>query len=140
MLQNKSILRNILSGLDFLHSNGIAHGDLQSGNLLFSFQSLTGTDPDKLQQNEAKSQLDPVTRVDGKVIRWSPLHLAVPEPLTKDVVPDERQIPNGQQIIKLADFSSTFWIGEPPESIVTPVALRAPELILHGQGSPVSDI
>ncbi|KAI0547702.1 serine/threonine-protein kinase SRPK3 [Xylaria curta] len=139
-LQNKTVLRNILSGLDFLHSNGIAHGDLQSGNLLFSFQSLTGINQDKLQQNGENSQLDPVRRVDGKVDLWAPRYLAVPEPLTQDVVPDEQQIPNSQQIIKLADFGGAFWIGKPPASIVTPVALRAPEIILRSQASPASDI
>ncbi|KAI0864830.1 serine/threonine-protein kinase SRPK3 [Xylaria cubensis] len=138
--KNKTVLRNILSGLDFLHSNGIVHGDLQSGNLLFSFQSLTGIDPDKLQQNKENSQLDPVTRVDGKVDLWAPRYLAVPEPLTQESVPAEQQIPNSRQIIKLADLGGAFWIGKPPESVVTPVALRAPEIILHGQGSPASDI
>ncbi|KAI8948600.1 serine/threonine-protein kinase SRPK3 [Xylaria longipes] len=138
--RNKAILRNILSGLDFLHSNGIAHGDLQSGNLLFSLQGLTGIDPDKLRQNEANSQLDPVTRVDGKVDQWAPRYLAVPEPLTQDVLPDEQQILYDQQIVKLADFGGAFWISKPPKSIVTPVALRAPEIILHDQGSPASDI
>ncbi|KAI1742773.1 serine/threonine-protein kinase SRPK3 [Xylaria scruposa] len=138
--QNKTVLRNILSGLDFLHRNGIVHGDLQCGNLLFSFQSLTGIDSIKLQQNEENSQLDPVMRVDGKMDLWAPRYLAVPEPLAQGAVPYEQQIPNSRQVIKLADLGGAFWISKPPASIVTPVALRAPEIILYSQGSPASDI
>ncbi|KAI0439797.1 serine/threonine-protein kinase SRPK3 [Xylaria telfairii] len=138
--RNKNILRNILAGLDFLHSNDIVHGDLQSGNLLFSLKELAKLDPEKLLQNEANSQLDPITRIDGKVDRWSPRYLAVPEPLTHDVLPNDQPSLNGQETIKIADFGGAFWVGKPPKSIVTPVALRAPEVIFHNHGSPASDI
>src|SRR3954453_22110896 len=36
----KEILGQALQGLDFLHRNGIAHGDFQPGNLLFAVRSL----------------------------------------------------------------------------------------------------
>ena len=32
--QTKAILRNVLCGIRFLHSSGVVHGDLQSGNML----------------------------------------------------------------------------------------------------------
>ncbi|KAI3329013.1 serine/threonine-protein kinase SRPK3 [Xylariaceae sp. AK1471] len=132
--RNKSFLRNILSGLSFLHSNSIIHGDLQLGNMLFALQNLTGIDPDRLEQNETNSKLDPLSRVDGKVDRWAPRYLAVPAPLKEEALPQE------QQIVRLADFGGAFWIDKPPESIVTPLALRAPEAILHGKVGPAIDI
>ena len=33
----KSILRQVLLGIDFLHESGIVHGDLQAGNILSQF-------------------------------------------------------------------------------------------------------
>jgi serine/threonine protein kinase len=96
--RNKSFLRNILCGLKFLHNNNVVHGDLQSGNVLFSLKHLTALDPSKLEQNETNSTLDPLVRVDRNVDRWAPKYLAVPEPLTKEALPLD------EQVIKLADF------------------------------------
>jgi serine/threonine protein kinase len=39
-----------LLGLDFLHQIGIAHGDLQEGNLLFSAKHLTSVGEETLSQ------------------------------------------------------------------------------------------
>ena len=36
----KSLLRQVLLGLDFLHRNDIIHGDVQPGNVLFSVKAL----------------------------------------------------------------------------------------------------
>lgn len=71
-LRNKSFLRNVLTGLKFLHNNHIVHGDLQPGNLLFSLKDLTALNPSELEQNETNSKLDPLLRIDGKVDRWAP--------------------------------------------------------------------
>lgn len=107
--RNKAFLRNVLCGLEFLHSNNIVHGDLQSGNLLFSLQDLTAVDPEKLEQNEKNSQLDPVKRLDGKVDKWAPKYLAAAKPLTEEALPQD------QQVVKLADFGG----GKSPSNITT---------------------
>lgn len=106
--RNKSFLRNILCGLKFLHNNNIVHGDLQSGNLLFSLKHLTTLDRNELEQNETNSTLVPLVRVDGKVDRWAPKYLAVPEPLTKEALPLD------EQVIRLADFGG----GKYPSAII----------------------
>lgn len=78
----KSILRQILLGIDFLHQAGIVHGDLQPGNLLFPIKSLTQVDENLLiQQCDAKSVSEPVRRLDGKVDQWAPRYLALNQPL-----------------------------------------------------------
>ncbi len=46
----KSILRQTLLGIDFLHENGIAHGDLQPGNILFSVKDLSSVHEGQLAQ------------------------------------------------------------------------------------------
>lgn len=78
----KSILRQTLLGIDFLHQAGIVHGDLQLGNLLFPIKDLTQIDENLLmQQCDAKSISEPVRRLDGKVDQWAPRYLALNRPL-----------------------------------------------------------
>ncbi|KAN0066973.1 Protein kinase-like domain containing protein [Elaphomyces granulatus] len=82
----KRILRQALQGLEFLHRNGIAHGDFQPGNMLFTLQDLNHIGNDKLQQDENYkfgSKSSPVERLDGKVDKWAPKYLAVPQPLAE---------------------------------------------------------
>lgn len=82
----KRILRQALQGLEFLHRNGIAHGDFQPGNMLFTLQDLNHIGDDKLQQDENYkfgSKSPPVERLDGKVDKWAPKYLAVPQPLAE---------------------------------------------------------
>lgn len=106
-LRTKNFLRDILTGLGFIHGNHIVHGDLQSGNLLFSLEELTALNPQELEQNETNSKLDPLLRIDGKVDRWAPKYLAVPRPLVEEAVPQD------EQIVKVADFGG----GRPPYDI-----------------------
>lgn len=40
----KRILHHTLLGIEFLHANGVAHGDLQQGNLLFPVNDLNTMD------------------------------------------------------------------------------------------------
>ncbi|KAK4696191.1 hypothetical protein P7C71_g1685, partial [Lecanoromycetidae sp. Uapishka_2] len=53
----KAILRQTLLGIDFMHKSGIAHGDLQPGNILFSVQDLSSLSEDQLAQMD-KQGLD----------------------------------------------------------------------------------
>ncbi|KAI8631872.1 serine/threonine-protein kinase SRPK3 [Xylariaceae sp. FL1651] len=133
--RSRSFLRNVLSGLNLLHKNGVVHGDLQSGNVLFSLRDMTEIDPHELEHHETNfSRLDPVTRTDGKIDPWAPRYLAPPEPLT------EASLPLDQQIVKLADLGSAFWADKPPKSILTARALRAPETLLHNKVCSAIDI
>ena len=81
----KSILRQVLQGLVFLHKQGIVHGDLQPGNMLFSLHSLSSYTQEELEQdmNDRESISQPVERLDGKVDLWAPKYLVKPRPLAK---------------------------------------------------------
>lgn len=46
----KSILRQTLLGIDFLHKSGIAHSDLQPGNILMSINNLSSIEESQLAQ------------------------------------------------------------------------------------------
>ncbi|WQF83008.1 Putative protein kinase [Colletotrichum destructivum] len=113
----------------FLHSNGVVHGDLQFGNILFALQDLSTIGPEKLKQDESTSRINYLHRIDGKPDKWAPKYLAASQPLSKYTMKE----PNDDT--KLSDLCGAFFINEPPEKIVTPMSLRAPELIL---GEPFS--
>jgi serine/threonine protein kinase len=61
----KRMLKQVLQALTMLHQNGIAHGDIQPENMLFSLMSLEDIESDKMcQDNNYKwgSISDPVKR------------------------------------------------------------------------------
>lgn len=80
----KSILKQSLQALAFLHENGIAHGDFQPGNILLTLNDVDSTPEDVLRQEEdvqARSISPPVQRLDGKQDKWAPRYLCVARPL-----------------------------------------------------------
>jgi serine/threonine protein kinase len=82
----KRILNQVLCGLVFLHHIGVSHGDLQPGSMLFTLKDLGDLDGDKLKQDEKYkwgSISPPGERKVGKVNKWAPKYLAVPQPLDK---------------------------------------------------------
>jgi non-specific serine/threonine protein kinase len=93
----KKILKHSLRGLAFLHENGIAHGDVQPGNLLFSARNLDLLEEKDFIHSLATSTLQ---RRDGKADRWAPRHLIIPESLRKytDLGPE--------MCIKISDFGA----------------------------------
>ncbi|KAG9233967.1 kinase-like domain-containing protein [Amylocarpus encephaloides] len=82
----KSILRQDLLGIDFLHQSGISHGDLQPGNLLFSVAALyLWTRFVYRNKKSILLSLQPIERQDRKVDLWAPKYLAVNQLLTEFV-------------------------------------------------------
>lgn len=80
----RSILKQSLQALAFLHGNGIAHGDFQPGNILFALRDIDSQPEDVLLQEEdvqARSISPPVQRLDGKQDRWAPRYLCAAQPL-----------------------------------------------------------
>lgn len=80
----KSILKQSIQALAFLHENGIAHGDFQPGNILFTLNDIDSNPEDVLRQKEdvqARSISPPVERLDGKEDKWAPRYLCVGQPL-----------------------------------------------------------
>jgi non-specific serine/threonine protein kinase len=81
----KSILKQSLQALAFLHQNGIAHGDFQPGNILFTVNNIDSTPEDVLRQEEdiqAGLISPPVQRLDGKEDKWAPRYLCIAHPLS----------------------------------------------------------
>ncbi|KAK3899013.1 kinase-like domain-containing protein [Staphylotrichum tortipilum] len=128
----RRVLRDALLGLRVLHAHGIVHGDFHPGNILANIPPLGAPLTDasleaKLQQ--LPSQGSPLIRRDGKTDLWAPPYLLAPAPLHNQQLSLELD-----PLVKITDLGAAFFESSPPDKVVTPVALRAPEVILHGNG------
>ncbi|CRK14228.1 hypothetical protein BN1708_011106, partial [Verticillium longisporum] len=114
-------------GLEFLHGNGIAHGDFQPGNMLFALNNIDSEPEDVLCQKQdvqAMSVSDTIRRLDGKQDKWAPRYLCVGQPLVRFTSYAEGFT------IKLSDMGGAYFFTNPPKKPLVPLGLRAPELIL----------
>lgn len=75
-LMAKEILKDALSGQAFLHKNGVTHGDLHPGNLLFSIRQLESISEEELQHDKT-NLTEPLRRLDEKMDKWAPRYLAL---------------------------------------------------------------
>jgi len=205
LLMVKSILRQILLGIDFLHTCGIAHSDLQPGNILVSIKDLSLIEESQLAQYDedgahfvkvpdssherfvrtykddrpsdaaelippsAKAQkrfhvaeLNPPSAKRQKTSRaaensnstqGNPSSLVtdslglpgeLDRPLNEDSKPRylamKRPLDNFVDLaspieVKISDMGGAFFLSSPPETPVTPINMRSPELVL---GHPIS--
>ena len=140
----KMMLQQVLEGIDFMHRNRIAHGDVQPGNILFATGDLTSVDESQLMQNMTPRDpktlspgagiSEPVQRLDGEADRWAPKYLAMNQPLNEYVSLDP------QFVVKISDLGASFLFLHPPAEPLTPVGLRSPECMCGAQISPAQDI
>ena len=77
----KRILRQLLRGISFLHSNGAIHGDIHTGNLFFLAPSLDSCTAEELEGDDENIGVMSVNRLDGKVDKWAPRYLPMAWPL-----------------------------------------------------------
>ncbi|KAI6772981.1 hypothetical protein HG530_003939 [Fusarium avenaceum] len=133
----KSILKQSLEGLVFLHRHGIAHGDFQPGNMLFSLTDINEQEEEVLRQKEdvkSQSTSPPVERRDGKQDKWAPPYLCIAQPLGSFASPiDDFRI-------KLSDMGGAYFFNNPPKKLITPAGLRTPEFLLKGEMNESLDI
>ena len=135
----KTSVRHALTGLAYLHEHDIGHGgtpgadlvrgepylhpiDLHTRNLAFAIPFLHDLSEAELFQKLGSPKIGAVTRKDG-----NPLEPGVPEYLVWSTsYPVDLSLP--QQQIKIVDFGQSFSGKDIPETIRTPLCVRAPEV------------
>ncbi|PYI31120.1 serine protein kinase [Aspergillus indologenus CBS 114.80] len=117
----QTVSRQILLGLDLLHQSGIVHCDLQPANILFTVAG--STDMEELLQ-----------RPEFSPVRWLP-GVAEDDSAPRYLVPTQRrrgQLDNADCStieIRIGDLGGAQYIRHCDQQPVTPLGLRAPELI-----------
>ena len=189
LLVVKSILRQTLLGIEFLHKCGIAHSDLQPGNILVSIKDLSLIEESQLAQYDedgayfvkvldssherfvrtykddrpgnaaesnppcAKRQKTSHAAGTGNFTQKNPSSLVadslgmpaeLDQPLREDYKPRylalKRPMDDFVDLaspirVKISDMGGAFFLSSPPETSVTPINMRSPELVL---GHPIS--
>ncbi|KAG6138389.1 hypothetical protein E4U28_004239 [Claviceps purpurea] len=121
----KLFAKQTLQGLDFLAANDIGHGDLHTRNLAIVVPGL-----DALNEEDFIARLG--DRVTGAVTKlddgpWAP---NVPTQIIQPAIFQEQDIMAAPcPSIKIIDFGEAFFSDDPPSTLNTPLALRAPEIV-----------
>ncbi|MCJ1253632.1 hypothetical protein MMC24_001444 [Lignoscripta atroalba] len=121
----REISRQALLGLDCLHQQGVTHGDLHPGNILFAGPNQDARSKDELYQILGDPDIGEVVRVDRK-----PLGHEVPRYLVSPAsFPTEALSSN--PYVKLTDLGEAFVDHDRPETLHCPLVYRAPEVIFN---------
>jgi serine/threonine-protein kinase SRPK3 len=136
----KTSVQQALAGLAYLHKHKIGHGgtpstelvpetrrlhsaDLHTRNLAFAIPSLHTLTEAELLQRLRRPEIGTVTRKDGQVLEpGMPAYLVRPTSYPVDMALSQQQI-------KIIDFGESFSEDDLPETLHTPLCVRAPEVI-----------
>ncbi|KAF1351893.1 kinase-like domain-containing protein [Delphinella strobiligena] len=121
------VAMQVVLGLDFLHKNKIGHGDLHTGNVVFELPSLDSMSEEDLMKKMTVPETGPVTRSDGQELTAEvPRYLVWPTSLPANA-------PAAYDKIKIIDFGESFQPEDRPQTLYTPLVVRAPEVIFGDQ-------
>ncbi|KAG0646523.1 Serine threonine-kinase SRPK [Hyphodiscus hymeniophilus] len=132
----RSVGLQLAKAVDFLHGEGICHGDLTPNNILHRISGLDGLSEDEVLQILGSPVLNPVLN-------------ASEERHHESTAPDYLVYPVSwwdvdAQIISiescLIDFGESFESSQPPADLGIPGPYRSPELILDKEAGFGSDI
>ncbi|CAG7942234.1 unnamed protein product [Penicillium salamii] len=116
----RAVSRQIILGLDFLHQNNMIHGDLQPANILFTVNEI------QCRDFLIHPQFSPVRWLPGITPDSSaPRYLMVSQ-RPRGMLDDASA---SSLMVKIGDLGGAIRTNDSNSSPVTPLALRAPELI-----------
>ncbi|THW64553.1 kinase-like protein [Aureobasidium pullulans] len=124
----KKACKEMVLALEVLHAQGIGHGDLHTGNLAFMIPELKLLPEEDLSKKLGKPRVGPVSRPDGEPLEpGMPEYLVWPARLPANVPNVEKSS------VKLIDFGESFMSDNKAETLNTPLALRAPEVLFQDE-------
>ncbi|KAK4466343.1 kinase-like domain-containing protein [Cladorrhinum samala] len=130
----RSISRQLLLAVDYLHGVNVAHGDIHMGNILFRLPDFEAASLETIIQHLGPPEVGKIERLDGK-----PLEPGIPEYLVEPVDFDREMYPRLGEI-NLVDFGESFFSDNPPTRISTPPSHHPPELVFQHTLSKAVDI
>ncbi|KAG9511646.1 kinase-like protein, partial [Aureobasidium melanogenum] len=118
------VCKEMLLAVDFLQEQNIGHGDLHTRNIAFTIPSLDSISEEALLDRLGSPRTGLIRAFDeGPLPPGIPRYLVWPA----DTPADKASL---ETSIKLIDFGESFLPGNRPQTLHTPLALRAPELLL----------
>jgi len=126
---SRQVSRQLLLAVDYLHTCGIVHRDINASNILFCIPTTLQLELDswKLQTYEVS------TKYRG------PLEQGVPRHFVRPIRYNEEDCDELTEV-KLVDFSNSFFISDPPVTVETPANQWPPELMFKKPLSKAIDI
>ncbi|PWY96163.1 serine protein kinase [Aspergillus sclerotioniger CBS 115572] len=119
----KAVTKQALLGLDFLHDQEIAHGDLHTRNLAFDIAPMDNLTEDEVIKILGKPEIGHVHRNDGQS-----LGPGIPEYIVRPASTSSWPL---SHTIKIIDYGESFSQQSVPRTLHTPLEVRAPEVIFQ---------
>ncbi|KAJ9362140.1 hypothetical protein DTO027B9_571 [Paecilomyces variotii] len=118
----KAIAKQALFGLDILHQQNIGHGDFHTRNLAFTMPSMDISEEEFIELL-GTPEISYVQRSNGKALEPN-----IPEYIVRPA--SYRTFPwRSSNSIKIVDFGESFLPTTIPQTLHTPLPVRAPEVI-----------
>jgi len=126
---SRQISRQLILAVDYLHNRGIVHGDIHVGNILFCISDILQLESDSFEPDAYK-----VTKYNG-----GPIDQGVPTHYV-DSMWYYQNVCEKLTEVKLVDFSSAFFISDPPANSETICTQLPPEILFKKPLSKAIDI
>ncbi|KAL4907061.1 hypothetical protein BDW74DRAFT_190048 [Aspergillus multicolor] len=119
----KTVAKQALDGLDYLHQHGIGHGDIHTWNLAFTAPSVDNESEQEFIDISGKLEIGNVRARDG-----GDLEPGVPYYIVRPASYRSRSWLSSASV-KIVDFGQAFLHTEIPSTLHTPLPVRAPEVV-----------
>ncbi|KAJ5950798.1 uncharacterized protein N7479_009211 [Penicillium vulpinum] len=123
----RSLIVQLLLAVQYIHSKGVAHGDLHTGNILLGLPAdFDQLSIEELYEKYGSPTLEPVIRFDGQPIKESSIPSSVVPPIWLGKASEEFSLPESR--VLLSDFGEAYRPSiEYRYSSHTPISFTPPE-------------